>query len=103
MINFQRQCWGAGALRLHHFRGTGVGAVSRCGSGCGSWKEKYMQQHMRKGIFSVTPVLSIASDIVPFSLRSCIMFTQIQFWVEFWCGSGSDPTAKQGKMLKTNW
>jgi hypothetical protein len=35
----------------------------------------------------------------PKTLRSCIIFTMVRFRVEFWCCSGSDPTAKQAKML----
>jgi hypothetical protein len=36
------------------------------------------------------------------TLCSIIIFTRVRLWVEFWCGSDSDPTAKQAKMLKTN-
>jgi hypothetical protein len=27
---------------------------------------------------------------------------RVQLWVEFWCGSSSDSTTEQDKMLKTN-
>jgi hypothetical protein len=54
-----------------------------------------MQQNYRKGIFQCygAAVFAVASDTVPIRIR---------LWVEFLCGSGSDPIAKQVKMLKTN-
>jgi hypothetical protein len=43
----------------------------------------------------------IRMDLTTKENRSRIIYSRIRLQIQFWCGSGSDPTARQAKLVKT--